>query len=66
MSEEEKRKSRFFELLTRYSALGRLLPSKDEVEAGESHAGARMILAEMASVQREIEAILAVGKRKRG
>ena len=53
-----KNKPLMIELMQRYVQLGAMLPSQEQVEAGERHDDARLILKEMQAVQAQIDAIL--------
>ena len=56
--ENEQRKACFWQLVQRHNQLGRLLPALEEMEAGERHDDARIILDEMHKVQRQIDALI--------
>jgi hypothetical protein len=64
MTTNEERKARFFELMARFCQLGRLLPPAPEIEDGERHDDAKVILAEMKTVKAEMDAILKAAKRQ--
>ncbi len=48
--ENEQRKARFWQLVQRHNQLGRLLPALEEIQAGERHDDAGLILDEMHKV----------------
>jgi len=56
--ENEQRKARFWQLVQRHNQLGRLLPALEEIQAGERHDDAGLILDEMHKVQRQIDALI--------
>jgi hypothetical protein len=58
MMENDDRKARLFALMERFNQLGRLLPSEDDVSAGERIPEAKLIISEMKKVEAEIAALL--------
>jgi hypothetical protein len=57
---EAKRKAKFFALMERHNALGRLLPDPDALDTDDAAAvaEAKTILAEMTKVKSELDALL--------
>ena len=61
MISTEQQFEEFLALMQRYNALGRLLPSPDDLALDHDEAaiaGAQMVLAEMAKVKAEMDALL--------